>query len=129
MIDFDMFEKETLKIDGFDDAIIGYGEQYSKQPLLVYSYSKICEILRERDGMSWEEADEFAQFNIANAWVGDRTPMILYNEYWHEWKDEPEMWTHYCPVEETEMEIAKGEECNWCGATEDCDWKDNESSS
>ena len=34
------------------------------------------------------------------------------------------MWKHYCPVEETEMEVGKGEECNWCGATEDCDWKD-----
>ena len=124
-----MFEKETLKIDGFDDAIIGYGEQYGKQPLLVYSYSKICKILRERDDMTWEEADDFAQFNILNVWVGERTPMILYNEYWYDWKDDTEMWTHYCPVEETEMEIAKGEECNWCGATEDCDWKDNESSS
>ena len=87
MIDFDMFEKETLKIDGFDDAIIGYGEQYSKQPLLVYSYSKICEILRERDGMTWEEADDFAQFNILNVWVGEGTPMILYNEYWYDWKE------------------------------------------
>tara|TARA_R100000008_G_scaffold27558_1_gene15284 strand:+ start:170 stop:307 length:138 start_codon:yes stop_codon:yes gene_type:complete len=40
-----------------------------------------------------------------------------------------EMWKHYCPVEETEMEIGKEEECNWCGATEDCDWKENDNSS
>ena len=124
-----MFDKEAMKIDGFDDAIIGYGEQYSKQSLLVYSYSKICEILRERDGMSWEEADEFAQFNIANVWVGKRTPMILYKEYWHDCQDNIDIWRYICPVEETEMEVGKGEECNWCGATEDCDWKDNESSS
>ena len=37
--------------------------------------------------MEWEEADEFAQFNIANVWVGERTPMILYNEYWYDWKE------------------------------------------
>ena len=86
MIDFDMLDKETMKIDGFDDAIIGYGEQYGKQPLLVYSYSRICKILRERDDMTWEEADDFAQFNILNVWVGERTPMILYNEYWYDWK-------------------------------------------
>ncbi len=24
-----------------------------------------------------------------------------------------DMWKHYCPVEETEMEVGKGEECNW----------------
>ena len=33
-----------------------------------------------------EEADEYAQYNITNVWVGDRTPMILYNEYWEDWK-------------------------------------------
>ena len=86
MIDFDMLDKETMKIDGFDDAIIGYGEQYGKQPLFVYSYSRICKILRERDDMTWEEADDFAQFNILNVWVGERTAMILYNEYWYDWK-------------------------------------------
>jgi hypothetical protein len=73
-------------LDGFDEAIIGIGEQYGKSPLHVYSYSVICKILRERDGMSWEEADEYAQFNIANVWVGERTPLILYNEYWEDWK-------------------------------------------
>jgi len=36
--------------------------------------------------MTWEEADDFAQFNILNVWVGEGTPMILYNEYWYDWK-------------------------------------------
>ena len=36
--------------------------------------------------MSWEEADDYAQFNITNVWVGERTPLILYNEYWEDWK-------------------------------------------
>ena len=79
-------DAEAITIDGFDDAIMGYGEQYNKNPLHVYSYSVICKILRERDGMTWEEADDYAQFNIANVWVGERTPMILYNEYWEDWK-------------------------------------------
>ena len=30
----------------------------------------------------------------------------------------PDMWEHYCPEEESEMEIGKGEPCNWCGAEE-----------
>jgi len=82
-----MIDKNSMKIDGFDDAIIGYGEQYGKKPLLVYSYSKICKILRERDNMTREEADDFAQFNILNVWGGKRTTMILYNKYWYDWKD------------------------------------------
>jgi hypothetical protein len=81
-------DASAISIDGFDDAILGYGEQFNKKTLHVYSYSVICKILRERDGMTWEEADEYAQFNIANVWVGERTPMILYNEFWHDWKDD-----------------------------------------
>jgi hypothetical protein len=81
-------DAEAISIDGFTDAIIGHGEQYNNKPLNVYSYSRICGILRDRDGMSWEEADEYAQFNITNVWVGERTPMILYNEYWYDWKDD-----------------------------------------
>ena len=34
----------------------------------------------------------------------------------------PEMWEHYCEEEETEMEVGKGEPCNWCGKEEkDCE--------
>jgi len=81
-------DAEAMSIDGFKDALIGKGEQYNLPPLLVYSYSRICKVLRDRDGMTWEEADEYAQFNITNVWVGERTPMILYNEYWEDWKDD-----------------------------------------
>jgi len=43
--------------------------------------------------------------------------------YWgHKEEDEPEMWEHYCEEEKTEMEIGKGEPCNWCGKEEeDCE--------
>jgi len=33
-------------------------------------------------------------------------------------EDEPEMWKHYCEVEQSEMEIGKGEACSWCGEVE-----------
>ena len=29
------------------------------------------------DGMVWDEAVEFFDFNIAGAWVGDNTPVIM----------------------------------------------------
>ena len=34
-----------------------------------------------------------------------------------EYKDD-DMWEHYCPHEKTVMWVGKGEECNWCGQTE-----------
>jgi len=39
---------------------------------------------------------------------------------------EQKMWKHYCPIEETDMEVGVDEECNWCGATEER--KDNDNS-
>lgn len=32
--------------------------------------------------------------------------------------DKPVMWTHYCVQEKTEIDIGKGEDCNWCGQQE-----------
>ena len=32
--------------------------------------------------------------------------------------DKPKMWTHYCFHEKTEIEVGKGEDCNWCGQQE-----------
>ena len=28
------------------------------------------------------------------------------------------MWTHYCKMEKTVMDVGKGEPCNWCGLNE-----------
>ena len=30
-----------------------------------------------------------------------------------------EMWEHWCPVENSMMNIGKEEECNWCGQDEE----------
>jgi len=69
-------EQGALKADGFDDCIIGVAERCSKQPLLVYDVSKIIEKLM-KDGLSYEEAQEHFDFNIAGAWVGEGTPLYL----------------------------------------------------
>lgn len=63
--------------DGFDDAIIGLGQQFSRKPIVVYDRPKCIEILMKRDGMSHEEAEEFFEFNTQGAWVGEQTPMFV----------------------------------------------------
>lgn len=80
-----------LKIDGYDDAIIGQAliwQDKSRREVLVYSGEKIREILM-RDGMSAEEADEYIEFNIEGAYVGPHTPVIVWpllvwDEGWEE---------------------------------------------
>lgn len=60
--------------DGFDEAIVGIDLNYGR---VAYSKQKMLEILIERDGMSWEEAYEFAEYNIWCAWIGEQTPIYL----------------------------------------------------
>ena len=66
-----------LKWDGFDNAIIGVGERCTTDSMIVYDYNKMVKILVTRDDMSYEEAEEYIDFNIVGAWIGDTTPIIV----------------------------------------------------
>ena len=67
---------DLLTLDGFDEAIIGVVERIGIQAI-CYDTAKIIEILCERHGMEDEEAAEYFEFNIAGAYVGERTPIFV----------------------------------------------------
>ena len=67
---------EALVADGFDEAIIGMARQFN-QTLVVYDEDKCLEILVLRDQMTPEEAEEFFEFNVVGAYVGDHTPIFV----------------------------------------------------
>ena len=67
---------EALFADGFDNAILGY----SSDCRVIYSVDQIMETLVERDGMTPDEAIEFFGFNIECAYVGEYTPIYMYEE-------------------------------------------------
>ena len=66
--------EEPLQADGFEEALIGTGWQFT-QELRVYSVKKLLEVLM-RD-MSYEEAREFYDFKIVGAYVGAGTPVFV----------------------------------------------------
>ena len=75
-----------LKIDGFDDAIIGPAlvwKDNQRVALLVYDGEEMRSILM-RDGMDSEEAREYIAFNIEDAYMGEDTPIIVWRE--DEWR-------------------------------------------
>ena len=77
-------DEEILRIDGFDEACIGWTNSWSgnERPMrLVYDENKMIEILMEQ-GMDAEEALEYYDFNIAGAYLGSNTPVIINN--WHD---------------------------------------------
>lgn len=68
---------DALMCDGFDDAIIGMAERINLGSVVAYSVSKILDIMIERDGMSYEEALEFYDYNIVGSWMGENTPVFI----------------------------------------------------
>tara|TARA_R100000908_G_C3748458_1_gene143377 strand:+ start:959 stop:1225 length:267 start_codon:yes stop_codon:yes gene_type:complete len=73
----------ALAADGLDDAIIGYGQQFPREPLLVYDYDKCVEIFMSQ-GMSHEEAIEWMEFNVVSAYMGEGTPIFIKVIPWRE---------------------------------------------
>ena len=67
---------EFLKADGLDQAVIGFDETSER---LIYSMSKIMQILVEQDGMTDEEALDYYYYNIAGAYVGEKTPIYCFD--------------------------------------------------
>ena len=71
-----------IKYDDFADAIIGpamvWGQDGSLNDVLVYDGEKIREILMKRDGMPFEDAREFIEFNLEGAYLGPGTPVVVW---------------------------------------------------
>lgn len=68
---------EALLCDGFDEAIIGMAERINLGPVVAYDVDKMLEIMVERDGMTYEEAMEYFDYNILGAWMGENTPVYI----------------------------------------------------
>jgi hypothetical protein len=68
---------DALLCDGFDDAIIGMAERINLGPVVAYSVSKILDIMIERDGMTYEDALEYYDYNIVGSWMGENTPIFI----------------------------------------------------
>jgi hypothetical protein len=69
-------DEKVFLADGFEEALIGVGSQYPTVPCAIYDREKCIEILA-RD-MSYEEALEYFDFNIAQAYVGESTPIFIH---------------------------------------------------
>ena len=70
-------DESALLMDGFEDAFIGFSQRINDPILAVYSYDKMVEVLMFRDGMDYDEATEYIDFNCVGAYVGEQTPIIV----------------------------------------------------
>ena len=60
----------------YDSAIIGYDANDSR---IIYDYEKMVEHLMEADGMEYDEAVEFIDYNTIRAipYAGPNAPIVL----------------------------------------------------
>jgi hypothetical protein len=59
----------------YDEAIIGVVERAAGSPVIAYDTQKILDILEL--SMPMEDAQEYFEYNILGAYMGDRTPVYI----------------------------------------------------
>lgn len=77
------FDESALLMDGFDEAIVGFGGRPGTPTLAIYDWEKMVDILITRDGMEYEEAVEYISYNCTTAWVGEQTPIVMMIPFHH----------------------------------------------
>lgn len=74
----DLFERlnGAVRLNGFDDAILGTATSSTLDLVLAYDYQKMLVILMEQ-GMDRDGAIEFFEFNILCLYAGDKMPVFI----------------------------------------------------
>ena len=77
---FEDMGMSIIKMDGFDDCILGYCTGAGSAELkMVYSVDKILAKLVSEQEMDMEEALEYFNYNMESAYVGEGSPVFFYN--------------------------------------------------
>ena len=70
--------------DDLDDAVIGQASIWNgnkRVEVLVYDADKMIKVFKDRDGMTEDEAYEYILFNIENSYIGEDTPVLVWQRY------------------------------------------------
>lgn len=67
---------DVLLMDGYDDCIAGIVTRFGQDPIVCYDRGKVLQ-RHINDGMTYEEAVEYFEFNQIGGWVGDMTPCFI----------------------------------------------------
>jgi hypothetical protein len=71
-----LVDEDILIADGLSYAFVGLARSQG-EIVAVYSTNLIVDELMKKDMMDIETAEEYVQFNIADAYVGKRTPLFV----------------------------------------------------
>lgn len=69
--------KGAMLMGGFNNALLGIGNQAGKEPVAVYSYDKLVDVCMKEMDMDHQTATEYLSHNVVCAYVGPSTPLIV----------------------------------------------------
>jgi|TARA_B110000503_G_C7012230_1_gene356200 uncharacterized protein YjfI (DUF2170 family) len=75
-IDLNEYAEGAVLLDGFENSIIGIIEEFGNGPRILYSKSLIIDTLM-KDKMTYEEAEEFYEFNILGLYANEQNVVFL----------------------------------------------------
>jgi hypothetical protein len=67
----------VVLLTGLEKAVVGITEEFGGVFRIMYSRSKILDLLQSRDEMTEEEAYEFYTYNILGMHVCEQNPIFL----------------------------------------------------
>ena len=74
---------EALLADGFEEAIIGFGNQHGSNYVVIYDKDQCIDILAERFSQEEDcedpycEAVDYFGYNVECSYVGENTPIFM----------------------------------------------------
>jgi len=74
-VDDNFPQQDILIADGFEEAFIGVAEQFNTT-IAVFDKQKCIDLLMKQD-MSFGDANEYFEYNVQGAYVGENTPAFL----------------------------------------------------
>ena len=78
LVNIDEYAEGAVLLDGLESAIVGIVEDFgSPGRKMLYSKQKILNILQERDVMTYDEAEEFYDYNIIGLYASDQNAVFL----------------------------------------------------
>ena len=74
---------ETMMMDvTLDEAFIGIATTFGEKIRAVYDINKVIDLL-QRQGMTYEEAEEYFDYKIVGSYVGEQTPIFMHTMSLH----------------------------------------------
>ena len=80
----EQYNPELLLFDGLDEGIVGLGQKWGDETVVVYSRSKCIEALAKQyieegteEEQAYQDAIEFFEFNVECAYIGKYTPIVI----------------------------------------------------